>query len=541
MTAKKEPAVLDPIAFLQTFVVQSLRVATQKGCAACDDQFNHIEFIGLAASGCFEVEARRELRLHGPITPSDYADMITHIKNRIGGAFTRTEGQTGVIQVQNSRCPFGERVKEAPELCRMTSSVFGGIAARNFGYAKVELRQRIATGDGRCEVCIHTDAEQAKWAIGDEYRNQQGTLVSSLAGDRISLRVAEKMQQHWCSARTDRVAREARPKPTIVAESRAMRQALRAVEVVAPTEATVFITGETGVGKEIIAKAIHALSARSGHAFIAVNCGAVPTELIESALFGHERGAFTGACNVHQGYFERAEHGTLFLDEIDSLPLLAQAKLLRVLQEGEYERVGGHRMMRSSVRVIAASNRNVDQLVADGRFRGDLYYRLNVVPIMIPPLRERREDLAELIGLILRRLCTRYRQPHKPLGERAWAKAMRHTWPGNVRELENVLERAFLFAHRSCIEDIDVPVVIPDAAADPNPAQDTDLRTQTRHAAQAAETRLLRDALLRRGGNVSAVAREVGISARAVHQKLKAHNIDPAPYRMKVQQSKDRH
>jgi Nif-specific regulatory protein/two-component system response regulator AtoC len=538
--ASRKPAVLNPVSFLQTFVTQSLRLAAQKGCAACDNHFNHIESIGLTASSCFEAEARQQLDLNGPITPGDYADVILHIKNRIGGGFSRSSSQPGVIRVENTRCPFGDMVKEAPELCRMTSSVFGGIAARNFGYAKVELKKTIAAGDGRCEVCIYTEAESAKSAVGDEYRNQEGELISSLGSNGVSVRVAEKMERAWCSSHASSAGRQPKAKPTIVAESREMREALEAVEIVAPTEATVLITGETGVGKEIIAQAIHALSERSKNEFVAVNCGAIPADLIESALFGHEKGSFTGACNVHHGFFERAEHGTLFLDEIDSLPLLAQAKLLRVLQEGEYERVGGRQMMQTHMRVIAASNRKVEDMVAAGQFRSDLYYRLNVVPIEIPPLCDRREDLLGLVNLILRRLGDKYQQQRKVLGELAWAKVMRYAWPGNVRELENVLERAYLFARGPCIEDLDARIpAVTDGEADVG--QNTDLRTQTRRAVKVAETQLLRDALLRSGGNVSAVAREVGITSRAVHQKLKAYSIDPGPYRMKGRDLKDRH
>lgn len=497
--------------------------------------------MGLSASSCFEAEARQQLDLSGPITLGDYADVIIHIKNSIGGEFSRSASQPGVIRVENTHCPFGDMVKEAPELCRMTSSVFGAIAARNFGYAKVELKKRIAAGDGRCEVCIYTDAELGKSAVGDEYLNQEGTLVSSSGSDGVSVRVAEKMDQVWCSANADRVERRPRVKPNIVAESRAMRDALEAVEIVAPTEATVVISGETGVGKEIIAQAIHALSAHSENKFMAVNCGAIPADLIESALFGHEKGAFTGAYNVHQGFFERADHGTLFLDEIDSLPLLAQAKLLRVLQEGEYERVGGRQVMQAHMRVIAAANHRIEDMVAAGQFRSDLYYRLNVVPIVIPPLRERREDLSELVNLILRRLGDKYQQQRKMLGEQAWAQVMRYAWPGNVRELENVLERAHLFARGPCIEDIDARVADTTESTAEKAGQSMDLRAQTRHAAQLAETQLLRDALLRSGGNVSAVAREVGITARAVHQKLKANGIDPAPYRMKSRDLNQRH
>ena len=174
MKSHKTPAVLDPIAFLQTFVIQSLRVAAQKGCAACDDKFNHIELIGLSASGCLETEARRQLGLSGPITPAEYADVITQVKNRIGGAFARASSRPGVIRVENTRCPFGDRVKEAPELCRMTSSVFGGIAARNFGYAKVELKQRI---DVPYKVVINEEVALAKkFGATDGHKYINGVL-----------------------------------------------------------------------------------------------------------------------------------------------------------------------------------------------------------------------------------------------------------------------------------------------------------------------------------------------------------------------------
>jgi len=522
----RRPGNLNPISFLQTFVTQSIKVANQKGCSACEDHFNYIEFLGLTASSCFEAAAREELGLIGPITPDEYADVIVNIKNRIGGSFFRSSGPDRVIRVEATRCPFGDMVREAPELCRMTSSVFGGIAARNFGYAKVELKQRIAAGDDRCEVCIHTDPELAAGVRGDEYHNHGEALVSRSEHAEVSVRVASRMEGLWCptDARAHPDGRQ--PRPAIVAESPEMRAALEAVEVVAPTQASVFISGETGVGKEIIARAIHALSNRSERKFVAVNCGAIPHELIESALFGHEKGAFTGACNVHQGFFERAEQGTLFLDEIDSLPLPAQAKLLRVLQESEFERVGGRQVLRADVRIIAASNRRIEKMVATNEFRSDLYYRLHVVPIHLPPLRERRDDITGLVNLILRRLAGKYRQPPKVLGEQAWGKAMQYDWPGNVRELENVLERAYLFARGSVIEDLDVAVKSDDPAAGGGA-----LRTQKRRAAREVETRLLKDALFRNGGNVSAVAREMGITPRSVHLKLKTCGIDPSQYR----------
>ena len=521
--------VLDPVSFLQTFVVQSIKLAEQKGCVACDDHFNYIEFLGLTAGACLERSSRAQLGLEGKLGRDAYADVIVNLKNRIGGNFSRTSSEGGMVRVHNTQCPFGDMVKEAPELCRMTSSVFGGIAARNFGYAKVELRKRIATHDGCCEVCIYTDPELARDKPGDEYRSSEGVTISTRENAGVSLRVTEKMQQVWCANHDTK----GRGRPTVVAESSAMRAALEAAEIVAPTLATVFITGETGVGKEVVARATHALSDRCDEPFVAINCGAIPGELVESMLFGHEKGAFTGACDVHYGVFERAGRGTLFLDEIDTLPVSAQAKLLRVLQEGEFERVGGKQMLRSDVRVIAASNSDIEELVAAGTFRIDLYYRLSVVPIRIPPLRERREDISELVNHILRRLSDRYRSSRKVLSERAWARVMSYAWPGNVRELENVLERAYLFSRDTVIDNVDIPVA-ETAGAD---LSCRTLQALKRQAAHDIEARMLKEALGRRQGNVTAVAREMGITPRAVHQKLKSYGISPAVYRQQDQPS----
>ena len=359
---------LSPIAFLQTFAAQSFRAAKRLGCAHCEDDFGYIEHIGLTAGPCFEAACRQQMGLTGPIDLDQYADIILRIKNQIGGNFSRTSSEPGIVRVVNNRCPFGEVVKEAPELCRMTSSVFGGIAARNFGYAKVELRHRIATGDGVCEVCIYTDREGSRELPGDEYHHEDGKLVSHATSAELRVRVEEtdaeglvRRRQGHGTPRCTRASQDYR-------RERGHARALEAVEIVAPTTATVLISGETGVGKEIVARAVHALSPRCGREFVAVNAGAISENLVESALFGHEKGAFTGAYDVHHGLFERAERGTLFLDEIDCLPVSAQAKLLRVLQEGEFERVGGHQTLRADVRIIAATNRNIEERSRLGSF-----------------------------------------------------------------------------------------------------------------------------------------------------------------------------
>lgn len=528
---KQNPPSLSPISFLQMFVTQSLRTAGQMGCSECETSVGYVESMGLTAGPCLERICREQLGLEGPIDLDGYTDIILGIKNQIGGNFSRASGDPGMVRVVNSSCPFGATVRDAPELCRMTASVFGGIAARNFGYAKVDLRRRIAVGDSHCEVCIHIDPVKSADIEGDEYRHEEGVLVSKPRSGTYSVQATANATQTWC-ATSSKLPRTDQHRQQVIAGSPAMRHAIEVAELVAPTLATVLISGETGVGKEVIARLVHTLSDRHAHDLVAVNCGAIPQELIESALFGHEKGAFTGAYNVHHGYFERAEEGTLFLDEIDSLPIPAQAKLLRVLQENEFERVGGRHTMRANVRIVAASNQQLEERVAGGEFRKDLYYRLNVVPIVIPPLRDRRDDLTALTQDFLRRLAARYGGTRKVLGERAWIQMMGYSWPGNVRELENVLERSFIFSRGHVIESLALEGPS-EAGRSRDPAQVVSLRDVTRQAAMHTEEQFIRLALEENGGNVSAVARQVGISPRAVHQKLKKHGIDAQSFRVR--------
>jgi len=530
--SKKSLDDLNPINFLQTFVTQSAKVAGQLGCPSCENHLSYIEHLGLAASSCFESTYREQNELDGKIDLDEYSDLIVSIKNQIGGNFSRTSSEPGVVRVVNTRCPFGDAVKEAPELCRMTSSLFGGVAARNFGYAKVALNKRLATNDGRCEVSIYTDRDSASRYDGDEYESDShGAVTAKSVATGAAIRVEEGLQKFWCHTHTSKD----RPKTFVVAESEAMRRIYKAIEIIATSDASVQISGETGVGKEWVARATHALSKRWQQPFIAVNCGAIPESLIESTLFGHEKGAFTGAYNVHHGYFERADQGTLFLDEIDALPVSAQAKLLRVLQEGEFERVGGLQILKSDVRIICASNRNISSMVDSGDFRQDLFYRLSVVPIQIPPLRERLEDLSALVTHFLRKLAEKNQCKPKVLSESAWMAAMSYSWPGNVRELENILERAFLFAHDQVIEKIDVSNQSSLEPTAPEETNNLDLRAVKKKATIELEQKIIHAGLNRFSGNVSQVARSMGITPRAVHQKLKAHGIDPSIYRKKAE------
>ncbi|SEN67441.1 sigma 54-interacting transcriptional regulator [Nitrosomonas marina] len=522
---------LNPINFLQTFVTQSLELSQQCRPDNDDEQINKIEKLGLSAGACFESVYREERGLIGLLDQAQYRDLIVEIKNQIGGCFSPASSESGTVRVINTRCPFGEAVKHAPELCRMTSSVFGGIAAHNFGYAKVVLNKRIAVGDGMCDVCVHTDPNEAgQYPGGDEYRKKGEVIVGKAASADVSARVEKQLSKVWFDIKSNPA-----DKPRVVAQSTSMRQVLESVEIIAPTTANVLITGETGVGKEVIARAVHAMSERWNNKFLAINCGAIPENLVESVLFGHERGAFTGAYEVHQGYFERANNSTLFLDEIDSLPLLSQARLLRVLQENEFERVGGRQSLVANVRVIAAASSQFDKLVAQGDFRRDLYYRLSVVPIYIPPLRERPEDISPLAVSILARLSEKYRKKPNKLGSRALEQLISYDWPGNVRELENILERSFLFASGEVLEQVALPRKLGKAKSILTSISAHDapytLKEAKKKAADEVEKAMLEELLAYSRGNIKEVAQSLQITPRAVHQKLTQHQIDPNAFR----------
>jgi formate hydrogenlyase transcriptional activator len=238
----------------------------------------------------------------------------------------------------------------------------------------------------------------------------------------------------------------------IVGGSAALRDALRQVEVVAPTDATVLILGETGTGKELLARAIHDRGERRERTFVKINCAAIPSGLLESELFGHERGAFTGAIARKIGRFEVAEGGTLFLDEVGEIPLEVQPKLLRVLQEQEFERLGGTRTIKVDVRVVAATNRDLAQMVRERRFRDDLYYRVNVFPIQVAPLRERPEDIEALVHHFVGRFTARMKRYIERIPAAAMEAMRQYSWPGNVRELENLIERAVILSRGPTLE-----------------------------------------------------------------------------------------
>jgi DNA-binding NtrC family response regulator len=310
--------------------------------------------------------------------------------------------------------------------------------------------------------------------------------------------------------------------PNIVARSPKMQEVLATVERVAPTNSTVLLGGESGVGKDLIARAIHEKSRRASGPFVKINSTAIPENLLESELFGYEKGAFTGAVTSKPGKFEMADKGTLFLDEIGDVPPATQVKLLRVLQEREFERLGGTRTVKVDVRLVAATNRDLRAALEDGTFREDLYYRLNVVPIDIPPLRERKEDIPDLANLFLARFSKDSGRPLRGITPAAMQLLASHYWPGNVRELQNVMERACALAAGPELDAGDIQLDTPRNRA----GGGGDRFLPDGMTLDQWEDEMIREALKRAGGNKSQAARLLGLSRNALRYRLSKIGID---------------
>jgi two-component system NtrC family response regulator len=310
----------------------------------------------------------------------------------------------------------------------------------------------------------------------------------------------------------------------IIGRAPSMQRLYRTIEKVAATEATVLISGESGTGKELVARMLHRASLRSSGPFVAVNCAAIPETLMESELFGHERGAFTGAHRRRQGRFEEASGGTLFLDEISAMAVPLQATLLRVLQERRITRLGGTGEVECDVRVVAASNRDLWQMASEGSFREDLYYRLNVVPVTLPPLRQRKEDIPLLSKAFLDRACQRHGIQTRPLPPAVLRCLMEHQWPGNVRELANAVERLVLLAEDGQVSSDDLPAEMQRQSLDDCPF------TLPANGIQwdQMEAGLLRQSLTQVQGNRAAAARLLGLSYKTFLYRLEKHGMEGA-------------
>ena len=309
----------------------------------------------------------------------------------------------------------------------------------------------------------------------------------------------------------------------LVGESDSMRKVFVLVQRVAGTDVNVLVLGENGTGKELVANAIHEAGPRREQPFVPINCGAIPEALLESELFGHEKGAFTDAYRSREGKFELANGGTLFLDEIGDVPLHLQVKLLRFLQDHVVQRVGGRETMRVDARVVAATNRDLKSMVAEGQFREDLFYRLGVITIHVPPLRERGDDLRLLAEYFLEFYGRQHKRRLKGFTQAALRALMAHAWPGNVRELENRMQRAVILAQNAYLRPEDLELESAGGSTEPLPTLQS--------ARDEAEQRLLVEALTRNAGNVTRAARDIDVSRPTLHDLLRKHGIDAARFR----------
>ncbi len=343
-------------------------------------------------------------------------------------------------------------------------------------------------------------------------------LEKPLSLDKVLLSVQRALE----AKRLERENRELREnlfrRWKMVGESPRMQQLREQIRMAAVSNSRVLILGESGSGKELVAHLLHEQSPRSDGRFVEVNCAAIPQELIESELFGHEKGSFTGAIERKQGKFELADHGTLFLDEIGDMSLQTQAKVLRVIETQEFQRVGGNRNIKVDVRIISATNKDLADEVKKGSFREDLFFRLNVIPIKVPPLRERLEDIPLLVDYFFDLLAAEYGQQKKAISREALAALQRHAWPGNIRELRNVLERMVIMTHAGTIASVDM---LPSDA----PKADYFACAALKDARDAFERDFILRKLEENGGNVSKTAEVLGIERSNLHRKIKTYGI----------------
>lgn len=394
------------------------------------------------------------------------------------------------------------------------------------GMSGLELLQWLKSEGPRTPAIMISAYGEVNDAVNAMKLGAEDYIVKPFDPGELVVRLKKIVEERRLEDLVELGRRREEPFTDLIGESEAMQRIKRMIDRIAASPSTVLITGESGTGKEVIARTIHLRSAVADGPFTAVNLGGVPDGLLESELFGYEKGAFTGAAQRKVGMFELAHAGTLFLDEVGELPLHLQVKLLRALQERKIQRLGGTQLIPVDARIIAATNRDLEGLVKEGAFREDLFYRLNVVRIEVPPLSERREDIPLLAGFLIEKLSHRLGKRVESIEKEALDRLMRWSFPGNVRELENLIERAIIFAESSSIAagDVDVPglplepepaIESPPAGLDAGPL-----------SLKEGERRLIREALLRWEGNRTKAAEDLGITRRTLFNKIKEYELE---------------
>jgi len=388
------------------------------------------------------------------------------------------------------------------------------------GMSGMEALKRIRAAWPRTRAVMMTAYAEVDTAVEAMKMGASDYLTKPFGSpDEIRILAARIFEHERASNDLESLSSEASagmPPPEVIFHGSAMAEVLKLARSVAPTTATVLVTGESGTGKELVARAVHAMSPRGSRPMVAVHCAALSEHLLESELFGHEKGAFTGAIQTRRGRFELADGGTLFLDEIGEIDQSVQVKLLRVLQERRFERVGGSRTLDVDVRLIAATNRDLDADARAGRFRNDLYYRLNVFPLHLPALRERAESMPALAGFFARKYGAMFGKPGIAITSDAMDALLGYDWPGNVRELENIIERAVIIAEETITAAM-IPLRAPAYSAARLCADSAPLREREREAIMAM--------LKETGGNRTLAAERLGISRRTLQYRLKEYGV----------------
>ncbi|MBD3378047.1 response regulator [candidate division KSB1 bacterium] len=440
------------------------------------------------------------------------------------------QGRILVIDDEKRLCTLLKTAIESPQLAVATAntgeSALAAFELEKFdivisdikmpGLSGLDVLEHIKRISPETEVLLMTAYAETQTAVQAMKMGAFDYLIKPFEMDELSLKIEQILEKQALKQENQNLRQQVQHRfslDNMVGKSGAMQRVYELVHKVANSDATVLIRGESGTGKELIAKALHFMSQRKEHPFFTVNCGALPDNLLESELFGHEKGAFTGADKEKPGQFELANKGTLFLDEIGELTLPTQVKLLRVLQSHEILRLGGTRPLRVEARVISATNRPLESMVKEKTFREDLYYRINVFPITLPPLRDRRQDIPELVSHFL------VKQNHAPDGIQAKALnlLMDYPWPGNVRELENVIERALILASGQPIQPNDLPPHIRGEAETPLQHH---LEEQTWMTLDEMEKRLIVRSLQDMQGNKTEAAKRLGITRRQLYSKV---------------------
>jgi two-component system nitrogen regulation response regulator NtrX len=382
----------------------------------------------------------------------------------------------------------------------------------------IDLLRALRRGDNRAPVVMISGHGTIADAVEATRAGAFDFLEKPLGRDKVLLSLKNALEQVSLRQENERLRELVGGGPKMIGSSTAFLRAVEQASMAARSDARVLLIGESGTGKELLAAHIHQASPFAAGPFVKVNCAAIPTELLESELFGHEKGAFTGATSARRGKFELADGGTLFLDEVGDLHASSQAKLLRVLQEGEFHRVGGEQTVRVSVRVVSATNRDLQSLVAQDKFREDLYYRLSVVPVRVPALRERPPDLRPLSEYFLEEFCARNNFKRKALAAEVFPIFESYSWPGNARELRNVIERMAILTPGELLTADSIPAEI-------RMARDAQPRSSVQEARESAEREHILRALEEAGWNVSGAARALNMERTSLHKRIRTLGI----------------